>query len=112
MPTQKSFGFIAPWGLAGGWPGALVAQELLRHKTRKREFRVVFRATVVLNCAGFVWLLTPMGRNAIAHGAGMSTTLEAARNSPSKTVSATRVGKPDGNLPATVSTTVDASEAR
>ena len=26
----------------GGWPGALVAQQLLRHKTRKTSYQVVF----------------------------------------------------------------------
>ncbi|ATE62116.1 DUF1294 domain-containing protein [Thauera sinica] len=37
--------------LAGGWPGALAAQRLLRHKSVKREFQVVFWLTVVANCA-------------------------------------------------------------
>jgi uncharacterized membrane protein YsdA (DUF1294 family)/cold shock CspA family protein len=50
--------------LAGGWPGALVAQGRLRHKTRKRPFRTVFRLTVHLNCAALAWLFTPGGANA------------------------------------------------
>lgn len=28
--------------LAGGWPGALLAQQVFRHKTRKVSFQVVF----------------------------------------------------------------------
>lgn len=36
-------------GLLCGWPGALVAQQLFRHKTRKRAFRRPFWGTVVLN---------------------------------------------------------------
>jgi uncharacterized membrane protein YsdA (DUF1294 family)/cold shock CspA family protein len=43
---------------AGGWPGALVAQKLLRHKTNKRSFQSVFWVTVLLNCGGLAWLLT------------------------------------------------------
>ena len=35
--------------LAGGWPGAWLAQRLLRHKTVKPAFRRVFHLTVVLN---------------------------------------------------------------
>lgn len=47
--------------LAGGWPGALVAQQKLRHKSKKQSFRLVFRVTVLLNCGAFVWLFTPTG---------------------------------------------------
>ena len=51
--------------LAGGWPGALVAQHKLRHKSRKQSFRLVFRATVVLNTGYYVWLYTPDGTAAL-----------------------------------------------
>lgn len=47
--------------LAGGWPGALVAQQKLRHKSKKQPFRVVFWITVLLNSAAFAWLFTPKG---------------------------------------------------
>ena len=46
--------------LAGGWPGALLAQQFLRHKSTKREFRQVFWATVVLNLAALVVLVSPV----------------------------------------------------
>jgi len=45
--------------LIGGWPGALVAQQLLRHKSSKREFRQVFWASVVANVIGLVVLASP-----------------------------------------------------
>lgn len=47
--------------LVGGWPGALIAQQQLRHKTNKKSFRSVFRLTVLLNCGAFIWLFTPSG---------------------------------------------------
>jgi hypothetical protein len=49
----------------GGWPGALVAQETLRHKSKKASFRIVFWATVLINCAGLAWLHTADGRDTL-----------------------------------------------
>ena len=40
--------------VAGGWPGALLAQQLLRHKCSKPSFVAVFWITVVTNVAVFV----------------------------------------------------------
>jgi uncharacterized membrane protein YsdA (DUF1294 family) len=37
--------------LAGGWPGAWLAQRAFRHKTSKPAFRAVFWLTVLLHCA-------------------------------------------------------------
>lgn len=44
-------------GVLGGWPGAMFAQKVLRHKTSKRRFRIVFWGTVALNCAALIWVL-------------------------------------------------------
>lgn len=57
--------------LVGGWPGAVVAQQVLRHKTRKESFRAVFWATVVLNCAAVGWLLVAPGAATLRAGFGI-----------------------------------------
>ena len=44
-------------GLAGGWPGALVARHVFRHKTTKQPFRAVFWVTVVANCLALAWFV-------------------------------------------------------
>ncbi len=35
--------------LAGGWPGALIAQQVFRHKTRKFSYHVLFWVIVLLH---------------------------------------------------------------
>ena len=47
-------GTLHALSLAGGWPGALLAQQFLRHKSAKTEFRAVFWCTVVMNVIGFL----------------------------------------------------------
>lgn len=47
-------------GLAGGWPGGLLAQQWLRHKSSKVSFRQAFWGTVVVNVAGFLLWHTPL----------------------------------------------------
>lgn len=42
-------------GLAGGWPGAVLAQQWLRHKSVKTSFRARFWVTVFVNSAAFVY---------------------------------------------------------
>ena len=42
---------------AGGWPGALLAQRVMRHKTRKASYRRGFRLVVLLHCVGLAaWI--------------------------------------------------------
>tara|TARA_B110000091_G_scaffold39238_1_gene42349 strand:+ start:756 stop:1163 length:408 start_codon:yes stop_codon:yes gene_type:complete len=49
------------FSLLCGWPGAIVAQQKLRHKTIKTDFRAVFWITVLLNSLGLIWLHTDQG---------------------------------------------------
>lgn len=44
--------------LLGGWPGAWLAQQTLRHKSSKREFRAVYWLTVAAHCAGLAAWVT------------------------------------------------------
>jgi uncharacterized membrane protein YsdA (DUF1294 family)/cold shock CspA family protein len=53
---RTSEGALHMLGLAGGWPGALIAQQKLRHKSKKNSFRIVFWATVFVNCVALVGL--------------------------------------------------------
>ncbi|MGE8453395.1 MAG: DUF1294 domain-containing protein [Pseudomonadales bacterium] len=61
--SEKTLHLLA---LAGGWPGALIAQEWLRHKSVKPAFRAVFWITVAVNIAVFVFLASPYGRSLLA----------------------------------------------
>ncbi|MDB5867830.1 MAG: hypothetical protein JWP96_162 [Polaromonas sp.] len=49
-------------GALGGWPGAWFAHQMLRHKSRKAEFRAAYWATVLIHCAvlaGWLFWLQP-----------------------------------------------------
>jgi len=54
-------GMLLVLGLLGGWPGALLAQQWLRHKTAKASFRWRFHLTVALNLAVFAGLAWRFG---------------------------------------------------
>ena len=53
-------------GMLGGWPGAILAQQLLRHKTAKPSFRAVFWTSVLINVFVFVTINAPGVAQAIA----------------------------------------------
>src|SRR5690606_38391198 len=58
---RLSEGSLLALGLACGWPGAVIAQQVMRHKTLKMSFQVVFWVTVVVNVVAFVvfsWVAT------------------------------------------------------
>lgn len=57
--TQESI--LQALSLAGGWPGALIAQRVLRHKSIKVEFLMVFWLCVIANVGVLGWSLTPRG---------------------------------------------------
>jgi uncharacterized membrane protein YsdA (DUF1294 family) len=53
--------------LGCGWPGALLAQKTLRHKSVKQPFRQIFHATVALNCGAlFLFVFPQLSLRAIA----------------------------------------------
>ena len=49
-------------GFGGGWPGGLLAQQMLRHKSAKADFQSDFWATVILNIGAFVAWNLPIFR--------------------------------------------------
>jgi uncharacterized membrane protein YsdA (DUF1294 family) len=63
---RTSEGTLHLMALLCGWPGALLAQQLLRHKSAKTEFRAAFWMTVVMNMAALIALASPQLRAAMA----------------------------------------------
>ena len=59
---RTSEGTLHVLGLLCGWPGALLAQKGLRHKSTKQSFRTRFWITVLLNLLAFVALNYPQFR--------------------------------------------------
>lgn len=53
-------------GVSGGWPGARLAQQIVRHKTAKTSFQVVFWLTAVVNVTVLVYVLSPDGRGLLS----------------------------------------------
>lgn len=53
-------------GLVGGWPGAIVAQQVLRHKSNKASFRASFWLTVIINVVAFIALSSPLRATLLA----------------------------------------------
>ena len=49
-------------GLVGGWPGAVLAQQWLRHKTIKQSFQWKFQLTVAANLGLFAVLAWRFGQ--------------------------------------------------
>jgi uncharacterized membrane protein YsdA (DUF1294 family)/cold shock CspA family protein len=44
--------------LLGGWPGGLIAQQILRHKTQKTSYQITFWSLVALHYVGWLgWLV-------------------------------------------------------
>ncbi|RYM12717.1 DUF1294 domain-containing protein [Pseudomonas aeruginosa] len=59
-PLASLLAFALYWfELLGGWPGALVAQQVFRHKTRKLSFQLVFWGIVLLHQS--FWLDSLLG---------------------------------------------------
>jgi uncharacterized membrane protein YsdA (DUF1294 family) len=56
--SQSTLHFLS---LAGGWPGAAYAQQRLRHKSQKKDFRFIFWLTVLINMAALYWLVNKSG---------------------------------------------------
>lgn len=42
------------FGLLGGWVGAIIGQQIFRHKTQKHAFKYLFILTVILNIVAVV----------------------------------------------------------
>lgn len=51
--------------LLGGWPGAFLAQQTIRHKFSKASFQAAFLMTVLVNMAGFLVLSFPTSQKAL-----------------------------------------------
>ena len=49
--------------LMGGWPGALLAQRWLRHKSQKQGFCVTLWLIILINCTVLIWLISKVGQS-------------------------------------------------
>lgn len=47
---------LLAFGVVGGWPGAIMGQQIFRHKTQKQPFKTWFLMSVVVNILATVAL--------------------------------------------------------
>ncbi|MEQ3657776.1 MAG: DUF1294 domain-containing protein [Glaciecola sp.] len=57
--TQEST--LHLFALLGGWPGAAMARQYLRHKSSKPSFRTKYWFSILINVSALFWLYTPSG---------------------------------------------------
>ena len=50
------------FSLMGGWPGALIAQQRLRHKSSKQSFKFVLWVTIFVSVLIYAWAVSPKGQ--------------------------------------------------
>ena len=55
---ENNLHFLA---LIGGWPGALIAQQTLRHKSSKKSFKIGLWLTIFINFIALLLIFTPLG---------------------------------------------------
>lgn len=63
---RTSENFLHGLEMIGGWPGALVAQRLFRHKTSKGSYQVTFWFIVLLHLGGLGYYLLSTARPSVA----------------------------------------------
>lgn len=57
---------LQTFALICGWPGGVLAQQWLRHKSSKASFQATFWLVAVINVAAVLWLCSPYGRHVLA----------------------------------------------
>tara|TARA_R110002111_G_scaffold16011_5_gene41216 strand:- start:5 stop:643 length:639 start_codon:yes stop_codon:yes gene_type:complete len=57
--------------LLGGWPGGMIAQQTLRHKSKKPSFKAMYWVTVLINCGVLIWFHSFDGRMMLNQGVQM-----------------------------------------
>jgi len=58
-----------------GWPGACLAQKMIRHKTVKEPFRLIFSACVMVNIVGLIFYSSCATSNAWHYIAGFVSSI-------------------------------------
>jgi len=54
--------FLHILSFIGGWPAAWLAQQKLRHKTKKQPFQRIYFCTIAFNILLIIWLVSPFNQ--------------------------------------------------